>query len=146
MEQNPDFSGRNIVGESLTWGHSQLATFVTGSRFQSCDITIACGASGIIGHDNEFIDCTIRVKRFANFQFFYDEFEGCRFIGKFPGCEFGFRDGFPVGKRHGCLRNCDFTQAVLDLVGFNDGADLPTLRLPPWPHFLVPSYSAMAMV
>jgi hypothetical protein len=143
---NPMVIDQDFTGVSLIWGDPTLTTFVKRSRFHSCDVTITCSARGIIISDCIFSDCTIRVKRsFANYQFFRVGFDGCRFVGKFPGCEFGFREAFNDGSVIGFVRHCDFTAATLDLVGLN-GTELSTVRMPPWPHFVAKSEAAFATI
>jgi hypothetical protein len=141
------FGKKNIADQSLTWGDPQRVTSINGRRFLGCDITITCPARGMIILNCEFLDCTIRVRRqFVDYQFFNAGFERCRFIGSFPGCEFGYRaSARPTGRMRGYVRDCDFSQAKLDLVGFNE-ADVATIGLPPWPHFLIKSRQAFADV
>lgn len=153
MRINPKVTNQHTSGESVEWGHPQLTTFVSGSKFVDCDVRINCSAGGIIISDSVFRNCTFTVKRrFSDHQFFQAGFEDCRFVGKYPGCEFGFRQLvfarqslFSRPPMQGYVRNCDFTQAELDMASFN-ATDLAGIRLPQWPHFLVRSASAFAKV
>jgi hypothetical protein len=71
----------------------------------------------------------------SDHQFFTTTFERCKFKGEFPGCEFGFRIDLH-GKTRGTISGCDFREAILDLVSFNN-CDLKSLSLPLWPHFTI---------
>lgn len=141
------FGMKRVSDQFLTWGDPQLVTSIRRRRFERCEITITCPARGIIICKCVLNDCTIKVRRpFSDYQFFHVGFDGCRFVGKFPGCEFGYRRSANPGRgMQGYVRNCDFSQATLDLVRFN-GTDVSGLRLPPWPHFLARSPAAFAEV
>jgi hypothetical protein len=146
MTEATQLRDRQFTGQTLTWGHPDVVSYVGRSTFDACDITITCPARGIILLDCVFRDCTIRVKRLANFLFVHERFERCRFIGNYPGCEFGYRDADNASATRGYARDCDFSQATLDLAAFNSGVDLARTRLPPWPHFLVDSLATLATV
>ncbi|MFT3878540.1 MAG: hypothetical protein QM703_02635 [Gemmatales bacterium] len=143
-------SDQQIGDASLEWGHPNLSTIISNSSFERCEININCSARGIIFSECIFQECTIKVKRpFTSYQFYKVGFEGCSFIGRYPGCEFGYRS-LPATRREkrkmkGFIRRCDFRQAMLDLVAFNT-TDLDSLLLPPWPHFVVKSEAAFSMV
>lgn len=135
----PRTIGQHVSGQRLIWGHPTLWTFISESSFTDCDITIACSARAIGIKDCVFRGCTIRTKRpLTNFQFFDVVFDECRFIGRYPGCEFGFRSpGYEDTHARGYVRRCDFARAQLSLVTINssevatpDAAAVAALRAP----------------
>ena len=146
MTQVTHFFDQQVADRALMWGDVQWQTMVHNSHFRRCDITISCSSRGLALSDSTFQDCTIRLKRFKDHPFVSVGFDGCQFAGRYVGCVFGFRDmGQHPRAMHGYVRHCDFTGATLETVEFN-GTDLATLRLPPWPHFLVKSQAAFAAV
>jgi hypothetical protein len=144
-EEAESYRGRVIRDASITLGHPSQSTLVLKCTFQDCDITITCPAAGLILADSTFIGCSIRVKkRFRNHQFVDTVFDGCRFFGRYDGCEFGFRD-IQLSPRRGSITDCSFQNAELDFVSFND-TDMSRILLPPWPHFAILSPDAFANV
>lgn len=143
----PRTIGQHVSGQRLIWGHPTLWAFISESSFTDCDITIACSARAIGIKDCVFRGCTIRTKRpLTNFQFFDVVFDECRFIGRYPGCEFGFRSpGYEDTHARGYVRRCDFARAQLSLVTINS-SEVATLTLPPWPHFALLGSSAFSEV
>jgi hypothetical protein len=134
----PRTIGVHVSGQKLVWGHPSLWTFIADSSFTDCDITIACSARGIGLKDCLFRNCSILAQRpLSNAQWFDIAFEDCRFIGKYPGCEFGYRaPGYQADGQQGYVRGCDFSRAELSFVTINS-SDVSTIALPPWPHFAV---------
>ncbi len=134
----PELRNLHLRGESFVCGHPQLTTHIESCLFEQCEVTITCPGMGLILGDCTFRDSTIRARRLANYQFFDVVFEGCTFLGRFPGCEFGYRpwEGSLPVKQKGYIRSCDFSAAQLDLVAIHS-SDVATLKLPPWPHFAV---------
>ncbi len=118
-EESERLEGRVIKGEAVTLGHKSRVSVVEDCTFQGCEITISCSAAGLVLIDSTFLGCTLRfTKRFSNHQFFDTTFERCEFIGRFSGCEFGFRD-IEMSPRRGTIVDCTFTHAELDFVSFN---------------------------
>jgi hypothetical protein len=87
-----------------------------------------------------FINCTIEVKQELknHQQWISASLEGCRFTGRFSGCDFGYwpEYGSEPEYQYGAIKDCDFTEARLDGCRFM-GCDPRTLRLPPWPCFTI---------
>lgn len=132
----PGFRRKTVRNEAVLVGDRDIVTELFKSTFENCELTIVCPARGLTVIQCIFRSCIIRAKKpQVDHQFFTSTFEGCRFIGKFPGCEFGFRIDLH-GKQRGTIANCDFTAAELDLVSFNN-CDLNTMKLPLWPHFTI---------
>jgi hypothetical protein len=136
LPKKPGFRRETVRGETLTLGDPDLVTYLVKSTFEGCDISINCPTRGIHIDTCIFRDCTIRAnKPQSDHQFFTSTFERCKFIGKFPGCEFGFRIDLH-GKTRGTVADCDFREAILDLVSFNN-CDMQSMKLPGWPHFTI---------
>jgi len=87
-----------------------------------------------------FIDCTFEVKQeLKNHQaWIRASLEGCRFKGRFSGCDFGYwpEYGSEPEYQFGSIKDCDFTEAQLDGCRFM-GCDPATLRFPKWPCFTI---------
>jgi hypothetical protein len=134
FQKNPSIKRKTVLGETLSVDHPNLVTFLIKSTFEGCDISLNCPARGLIIDRCAFRDCIIRAKKpQANHQLFTSTFERCRFLGKFPGCEFGFRIDLH-GKTKGTIADCDFREAILDGVTFNN-CEIQSISLPRWPHF-----------
>lgn len=134
---------KTIRGETIAIGDPEKVTTIAKINFQECNISINCLASGLLVDRCKFQDCFIGAKKAqSDHQFFTSTFERCKFTGEFWGCEFGFRTDLQ-GKTRGTIADCDFTEATLDLVSFNN-CDLSTLKLPRWPHFTIADPSTTA--
>ena len=130
------FSPKTLRGETIALGDPKNVTVLNRINFQHCTVSINCSAQGLVIKDCTFEDCLIGAKKAqSDQQFFTSTFERCKFVGEFWGCEFGFRNNLH-GKTRGTILDCDFAQAMLDWVSFNN-CDLNTLKLPRWPHFTV---------
>ncbi len=89
------------------------------------DVTISCST---------FTDSTIKVNGKCKRNWNGCYYDSCVFRGSYFDHYFGNDCSFCPGR--GGLRNCDFTNAKLDLCGFiNCKAD--DLRLPGWPHVAI---------
>ena len=62
--------------------------------------------------------------------------QGCRFKGRFYGCDFGSWPGYDNWSDHGFIADCDFSEARLDACRIM-GGELATLRFPKWPCFTI---------
>jgi len=87
-----------------------------------------------------FIDCTIEVKQeLKNHQeWICASLEGCRFKGRFSGCDFGHWPEYldEPAYQLGSIKDCDFSEARLDGCRIM-GSDPSTLRFPKWPCFTI---------
>jgi hypothetical protein len=136
LKSNLGLGRKTIRGETLAFGDRTRVTTLAKSTFEHCDISLNCPARGLIIDRCIFRDCMIRAKKpQSDHQFFTSTFERCKFTGEFPGCEFGFRIDLH-GNTRGTISDCDFQEAILDLVSFNN-CDLNSLTLPRWPHFTI---------
>lgn len=144
FQKNPTIKRTTVRGEILSVGHPNLVTYLVKSTFEGCDISLTCPARGLIIDRCLFRNCTIRAKKpQADHQLFTSTFERCKFLGKFPGCEFGFRIDLH-GKTRGTIADCDFRESTLDAVTFNN-CDVQSLLLPHWPHFTLLDPAAVAV-
>lgn len=142
----PFLKNSEIVGEPLTWGHPSEVTYVQDVKLIECEITLTCPGRGIIINDVEFHQCSVQAKRvFSNHQFFHASFFNCRFVGKFPGCEFGYRELFKSKSIKGEVIDCNFKAAELDMAAFN-GVDMQRIELPRWPYFAILSPKAFTEI
>lgn len=134
MFGNPGFQRKTVRDQAVSVGHATVTTFLMRSTFERCEILLACPASGIIVERCLFRDCTIVAKKAQHdHQFFTSTFEGCKFVGDFSGCEFGFRVAL-YGRTRGTIADCDLREATLHYASFSN-CDLASLWLPTWPHF-----------
>jgi hypothetical protein len=85
-----------------------------------------------------FIDCAFEVKQELknHQQWVFASLKGCRFKGRFLGCDFGHWPDYSERARHGSIEDCDFTEARLDGCRIM-GCDPSTLRFPKWPCFTI---------
>ena len=85
-----------------------------------------------------FVDCTFDVKQeLKNHQSWVaTSLKGCRFKGKFTGCDFGHWPEYSSlpGDQHGFIEDCDFSEARMDGCRIM-GCDPATIRFPKWPCF-----------
>ncbi len=143
LSSNPTFRRKTVRDQVLELGDPNLVTFLIKSTFERCQISLDCPARGLIVDRCVFRECAIHArKQQCDQQWFTSTFERCRFTGRYPGCEFGFRIDLH-GKTRGTVSHCDFREAVLDCVTFNN-CELDSLALPRWPHFTLVDPAAVA--
>ncbi|HLM44137.1 MAG TPA: pentapeptide repeat-containing protein [Myxococcaceae bacterium] len=103
-----------------------------------CTLVLKVSARCLFFDRVRFIDCTFEVKQELknHQQWISASLEGCRFKGRFSGCDFGHwpEYGSEPEYQFGSLKDCDFSEARLDGCRFH-GCDPATLRLPKWPCF-----------
>jgi hypothetical protein len=105
-----------------------------------CTIVVKVPAKQLHFLGASFIDCTFEVKQeLKNHQSWVGAYlKGCRFKGRFSGCDFGHWPEY--GSEHwfqcGAIEDCDFTEARLDGCRIM-GSDPSTLRFPKWPCFTI---------
>ena len=105
---------------------------------RDCALVLKVPARNVFIDGVRFINCTIEVKQELknHAQWLHAFLQGCRFKGRFSGCDFGNWPASGGYGAHGSIEDCDFTEARLDGCRFM-GCDPATLRLPGWPHFTV---------
>jgi len=134
--EQPEYRNQRFFGEALVWGHPRLTTNVFGCTFEQCHITVACPSQGLMLGDSVFRHCTIVASRpHKDHQFFDVGFENCSFHGRYPGCEFGFREP-SIGQLRGYVTHSNFRAAQLDMVAINS-SDPASLLFPAWPHIVL---------
>lgn len=105
---------------------------------RNCTVIIKVPARLLFINQARFIDCTFEVKQeLKNHQQWICAYlKGCRFKGRFSGCDFGHwpEYGNEPGYQQARIEDCDFTEARLDECRFH-GCNPSTLRFPKWPHF-----------
>jgi hypothetical protein len=135
---NVIFENREIQGERLELTDKK-ANYILGPNLTLRDCTLIIRVSGrwLSLRQARFIDCTFEVKQeLKNYQqWVFSSLKGCRFKGRFLGCDFGHRsDSSKEEGKHGAIADCDFSEALLNLCRFHD-CDMRTMRLPRWPCF-----------
>jgi hypothetical protein len=107
---------------------------------RNCTVVLKVPARRLHIHGVRFIDCAFEVKQeLTNHQdWITASIEGCRFKGRFSGCDFGHwpEYGSEPAYELGSIKDCDFTEARLDACRFM-GCDPSTLRFPRWPCFTI---------
>jgi hypothetical protein len=101
---------------------------------KNCTLVLRVSARNLIISGARFTGCVFDVKKeLKNFGWEHAFLEGCRFMGRLSGNDFG---RWPDSPRSGHIQDCDFSEAQLDGCRFL-GCDIPTLRFPPWPCFTI---------
>jgi len=124
------------VGEIITNETLCLAAqdrIRAGCKVLDCTIVIA-DPEEVSLHCSSFVNCTIRVLKKRKHSWDGCCFDSCIFKGTFYDRYFG-NDSLD-GTCKGCLRNCDFTGATLNLCAFFNCTP-EDLRLPGWPHVTI---------
>jgi len=107
---------------------------------KNCTLVLKVAARNLFIRDVRFIGCTFEVKQeLKNHQdWIRASLEGCRFKGRFSGCDFGHwpEYGSEPEYQFGSIKDCDFTEARLDGCRIM-GSDPATLRFPKWPCFTI---------
>ncbi|WP_309890435.1 hypothetical protein [Archangium sp.] len=107
---------------------------------KNCTLVLKVAAQNLFIRDVRFIGCTFEVKQeLKNHQdWIRASLEGCRFKGRFSGCDFGHwpEYGSEPEYQFGSIKDCDFTEARLDGCRIM-GSDPATLRFPKWPCFTI---------
>ena len=107
---------------------------------KNCTLVLKVAARNLFIRDVRFIGCTFEVKQeLKNHQdWIRASLEGCRFKGRFSGCDFGHwpEYGSEPEYKFGSIKDCDFTEARLDGCRIM-GSDPATLRFPKWPCFTI---------
>jgi hypothetical protein len=124
-----------IEQKTIEIGKAQCQDFITDSILIGCDIRILCGAGSVNLFGSTFERCTFRPRReMKNLRFTGMAVRDSTFVGRYTGCRFGKDQEDQVAD----VRSCDFSGVSLfHLCDFLDGADVGTMRWPPWPHIIV---------
>ncbi len=105
---------------------------------RNCTVVLKVSARRLHLLGARFIDCSFEVKQeLKNHQSWVGaSLKGCRFKGRFSGCDFGHwpEYGSEPWYQHGSIEDCDFTEARLDGCRIM-GCDPATIRFPKWPCF-----------
>lgn len=134
--ENVVFENREIKNERLELtGKDSLYFLGPNLTLRNCTVVLNVSARRLrIPQGSRFIDCSFEVKQeLKNHQdWVFASLKGCRFKGRFQGCDFGHWPTYATGAEHGCIEDCDFTEARLD--GCRTmGCDPATIRFPKWP-------------
>ncbi len=116
-------------------GRTKLGDSFTESTLVDCELHILGGASSVHLLRSTLERCTLRPRReLKNLRFDATNIRGCTFFGRYTGCRFGSG----LEEQVTDVRDCDFSHATrFHLCDFLDGADVGSMRWPPWPHFVV---------
>jgi hypothetical protein len=136
---NVIFKNQEIADERLDLtDNNSLYYLSTGLTLHRCTVVLKVPASRLVINQARFIDCTFEVKQeLKNHQDWISaSLEGCRFKGRFLGCDFGHwpEYGSEPEYQFGSIKDCDFSEARLNACRIM-GADPATLRFPKWPCF-----------
>jgi uncharacterized protein YjbI with pentapeptide repeats len=138
---NVIFENREIENERLELTDSK-ANYILGPNLtlKNCTLVLKVSARRLSLKQARFLDCTFEVKQeLKNHQcWFAASLKGCRFKGRFSGCDFGHWPEYSSlpWYQHGSIEDCDFTEARLEGCRFH-GCDPATLRFPKWPCFTI---------
>ena len=107
---------------------------------RNCTLVLKVPARRLHINQVRFIDCTFEVKQqLTNHQdWIRASLKGCRFKGRFLGCDFGHWPDYGSDPEYqfGSIEDCDFSEARLDACRIM-GCDPRTLKLPRWPCFTI---------
>ncbi len=107
---------------------------------RNCTLVLKVSARNLFFEEVRFIDCSFEVKQelLNHQQWISASLKGCRFKGRFSGCDFGHWPGYGKEPEYqfGSIEDCDFSEARLDACRFM-GCDPHTLRFPKWPCFTI---------
>lgn len=137
--ENVIFKDQEIANERLELTDKNSLYFLsTGLTLRHCTVVLKIPASRLVIKQATFIDCTFEVKQeLKNHQdWICASLKGCRFKGRFSGCDFGHwpEYGTEPWFQSGSIEDCDFSEAHLDGCRIM-GCDPATLRFPKWPCF-----------
>ena len=136
---NVVFENQEIENERLELTDKK-ANYILGPNLtlKNCTLVLKVPARRLSLKQAQFLDCTFEVKQeLKNDQgWVAASLRGCRFKGRFSGCDFGYWPDYSSlpWYQHGSIKDCDFTEASLDGCRIM-GSDPSTLRFPKWPCF-----------
>jgi hypothetical protein len=135
--ENVILKDREIENERLELADNNSLYFLGPNlSLRNCTITLKVSARNLVIIGARFIDCAFEVKQELknHQQWVFASLKGCRFKGRFRGCDFGHWPDYSERARHGSIEDCDFTEARLDGCRIM-GCDPSTIRFPKWPCF-----------
>ena len=137
--ENVIIEGKEIANERLELTDTNsIYSLGPNLTLRNCTLVLKVSARHLFFEGARFIDCTFEVKQeLKNHQAWVAaSLKGCRFKGRFSGCDFGHWPDYSSlpWYQHGSIEDCDFTEARLDACRIM-GSDPATLRLPKWPCF-----------
>jgi hypothetical protein len=136
--ENVIFNNQELENERLELkDKNSLYYLSTGLTLRNCTIILKVPASRLIIKQARFINCMFEVKQELknHQQWVFASINGCRFKGRFLGCDFGHRPDYSEEEaKHGSIEDCDFSEALLNFCRFH-ACDMRTIRLPRWPCF-----------
>ncbi|OJH37047.1 hypothetical protein [Cystobacter ferrugineus] len=139
--ENVIFKNQEIANERLELTDKNSLYFLsTGLTLRNCTVVLKVPASRLVIKQATFIDCTFEVKQELknHQQWISAALKGCRFKGRFSGCDFGHwpEYGSDPWFQFGSIEDCDFTEAQMTGCRIM-GSDPATLRFPKWPCFTI---------
>jgi hypothetical protein len=128
------FSDQEISDERLVLDSAtELYYLGHNLTLRNCTLVIKVPARALVIARTRLINCKIEAKRvLKNFRWENIRMQGCQFMGRFVGNDFGSWPGRSWPEAG--LEDCDFTQAHLEECRFLK-CEIGTLRLPRWPYF-----------
>ena len=138
MTLNIHYEEREIEGERLELTDTKARYWLGPNlTLRHCTVVLGVGGRSVSLSSSRLIDCTIQVKRqLTGKAWTLVALRGCRFKGRFHGCDFGPWHDYMDGWEQGVVEDCDFSEAQLDACRFH-GSDPRSLRLPRWPCFTI---------
>ncbi|MFY0578052.1 hypothetical protein ACN28S_30375 [Cystobacter fuscus] len=138
---NVHFENAEIENERLELMDKEAHYFLGPNlTMKNCTFVLKVSARRLFFAGARFINCTFEVKQELknHQQWLAASLKGCRFKGRFSGCDFGHWPEYMSlpGFQHGSIEDCDFTEARLDGCRIM-GSDPATLRFPKWPCFTI---------
>jgi hypothetical protein len=134
-EGHHNWNHAKVERKRIEIGKASYLDFINDSTVAECELRISCGSRGVNLARSTFVRCTFRVAReLRNHGFTWMNLQDCSFFGKYQGCRFGSEfDDQPAD-----IQRCDFSQVKLfQHCDFLKGADVDSMKMPPWPHVLV---------
>ena len=122
--------GITIVNKIIEIGLTKFHDFITGNaHLINCEIRIKCSGNAVNFSNSIFENCLIKTTRELNNVHFGDNsFISCTFKGKYSGCRFGETK---------IVRDCDFSDAKMDLCDFFEKTEIETLKFPLFPFIVI---------
>jgi hypothetical protein len=130
-------------GERPLLDRSSIWTLGPDLELIECELICSVSASGFILDRFSMIDTSfLAQKPLQNLSWSSVRIQGCRFTGRFVGCDFGGRS-LPNDPKSefGSITDSDFRDSRLHLCRFFN-ADLSTIQFPNWPCYTIIDYPA----
>jgi uncharacterized protein YjbI with pentapeptide repeats len=135
------YENKEIENERLELTDKNSLYFLGSNlTLRNCTLVLKVSARNLFIDGVRFIDCTFEVKQELknHQQWIGASLKGCRFKGRFSGCDFGHWPEYGSAPEYqlGSIEDCDFSEAQLDACRFMD-CNPATLRFPKWPCFTI---------